>query len=177
MLKKIKTTHNRAGFTLIEILIVVALLAILAVAALVAINPIAAQRKTRDADRLRDMASLQAIAEQFVNDNPSGTLNVTSLGGTNACTAGWMSSDMCNYANVLPMDPSNKSSSYVNTANAMTGGNLTYVIQASGGNYRICTRLESSANSAKLTSDGGGANASNTAYEVFNSTAAASCGI
>jgi prepilin-type N-terminal cleavage/methylation domain-containing protein len=166
-----------SGFTLIEILIVVALLAILAVAALAALNPVAAQRKTRDAQRLKEMASMQAIIEQFVTDNPTASLSVSSIGGTNTCSGGWMSSDMCNYTNTLPIDPANKASNYVKTDNTMTAGSLTYFVTATNGNYRICTRLESQANSAKLTSDGTAGNASATAYEVYNNSTSPSCGI
>lgn len=164
---------NRRGFTLIEVLIVVALLAILAVVALLALNPAAAQDRTRDASRLKDMTTLQAVVEQYVSDNSNATLNrvSTANSGSNACgTAGWLGTDLCSYANVLPVDQSNKSTNFIRTDGVSTTGIVAYQVIVGGGNYRICSRMQSKGNSEKLTSDGGNGAAY---YEVFNNTAVA----
>ena len=59
MLHRIKSAEK--GFTLVEILIVVALIAILAVIALVTINPAEAQKKSRDARRVKELGTLQGV--------------------------------------------------------------------------------------------------------------------
>ncbi len=165
--------YSQKGFTLIEILIVVALLAILAVVALLALNPAAAQDRARDASRLKDMTTWQSVVEQFVTDNPTATVNAisTANGGSNACgTAGWFGSDVCNYATRLPVDQSNKSTNYILTSGVATTGNVNYQIIIGGGLYRICARLQGKSNAAKMTSDGGN---SPLYYEVYNNTTAA----
>ncbi len=168
-----KKSNARLGFTLIEVLIVVALLAILAVVALLALNPAAAQDRARDASRLKDMTTWQSIVEQYVADNPTATVNAVSTanGGANACgTAGWFGSDVCNYANLLPVDQSNKSTNYITTGGTSTTGNVYYQVVIGGGFYRICSRLQGKANAVKMTSDGGN---SASYYEIYNNTTAA----
>lgn len=161
------------GFTLIEILIVVALVAILAVAALVALNPKSAGEKTRDAQRLNDLRQLQTVIEQFVGDNPTTgfTSNSTSASGSNACSNGWMGTDVCTYANVVPVDPSNKSTTYTNSSGVQTNGFVQYQVRVANGNYRICAKLENKGNEAKLASDG----VDNDYFEVYNNTSATAC--
>src|SRR3989344_7795275 len=81
-------TYARQGFTLIELLVVVGIIAVLAIAALIAINPLEAQRKTRDAQRLKDLSTLQTILVQYIDDfGVAGEYSVTSaaVGASNNC--------------------------------------------------------------------------------------------
>ncbi len=171
--------RKQKGFTLIEVLIVVALLAILAVVALVAINPAEAQKKARDTQRLKEAGDLQKVMEQYTADTPSAaafTAASTANAASNACgTAGWLGIDMCNYVNTLVIDPRNTGSGgvYITTAGTASTGGLQYQVLLNAAGYRICTRLEAKANSARLSSDGN----ANNFYEIYNSTSAPTCTI
>jgi prepilin-type N-terminal cleavage/methylation domain-containing protein len=168
----LKTAQNQVskGFTLIELLVVIGILSVLAVAALVTINPAEAQRKARDTQRLQDMATIQAVVEQYLNDNPgalslvtSMTLSSASAGAKGCSAANWLATSMgasagklCTYANVIPVDPTNRASANITDGTgAATTGNLYYaIIFNSGGGYKICAHLESKSNAAKLVGDG-----------------------
>lgn len=171
----LKTLRQRQkGFTLVEILIVVALIAILAVVALITINPAEAQRRARDTQRLKDISTLQSIVEQYLSDNPSTTFttDIVSSAGTFTCDANWIGLDLCSYANTVPIDPANRSTIVAGTAGS-AGGNAYYefILDATG-QYRICTRFESQANIAKATSDGG---QSDDYFEIYSYTGVTPC--
>ena len=159
-----------------EILIVISVVSVLAVASLIALNPVTAGRKTRDAQRLSDIRKLQLILEQYSRDYPNNSFTSISTTGTgsgsNLCSAsGWIGTDVCDYANVVPVDPSNKNTVYSNSVGALTNGWVAYQVLVTAGNYRICTKMENTGNKSKLTSDG----VINDYYEVFNNTGASSC--
>ncbi len=167
---------KQAGFTLVEVLIVVALIAILAVIALVTINPFEAQKRTRDARRLKEIGTLQGIIEQYVADNPSATgftAESTDNASSNSCTtAGWLGINICNYANTIQHDPLNRTAEYTLTDGSSTTGALYYQVAIDANlRYRICTKLESAANASKLTEDG----VANNFFEVYSSTNSPSC--
>lgn len=155
------------GFTLIELLVVIGILGVLAAAALVAINPAEAQKKARDTQRLKDMATIQSIVEQYLNDNPGaftgvyGTSSVVANANANKCDAtGWIGvalggKSVCSYVNVLPVDPSNRvTATTTNTGTEVLTLAAYYTIQWSGASYKICTHLESKSNALKLKNDG-----------------------
>ena len=56
---------RKKGFTLIEMLIVIAVIGILAIAVLSAINPVEQTRKARDARRRSNAAELLNAAERY----------------------------------------------------------------------------------------------------------------
>ena len=173
MFKKLRQAQK--GFTLVEILIVVALIAILAVIALITINPAEAQKRARDAQRLKEMGVMQGIVEQYITDNIGtiSAMSAVSTGGTNGCTtAGWAGLNLCKYANTISQDPVNRSGEYTLTDGVVTTGTIGYQIQIDSNlRYRICSRMESAANAAKLTSDG----IANNYFEVYWSTSAPVC--
>lgn len=155
-------TPKKSGFTLIELLVVVGILGLLAVAALVAINPAEAQRKSRDSQRLKDMATLQTVVEQFLSDNssPLTLTSGTSETGDRDCATGWLADALggstCAYISTLPIDPVNRVASVWSSGGArVTKGAYYFIKFGGGGTYKICTYLESAANESKLTVDGG----------------------
>ena len=159
----------KKGFTLIELLIVIGILGIIIAAVLLAINPANAQRKARDAQRLKDLGTLQTVMDQLVAENTlTADLDVNSgTVTTPACSAsGWMGIDVCNYASKLPIDPTNKSTSIAGAAGAgactttLSAGNAFQYIkyQASTNTYEINVRQESASNCNQLTSDNGSSN-------------------
>src|ERR1700685_3626124 len=90
---------ERKGFTLIEILIVVAIIAILASIVLVGLGP--TQESGRDARRLSDLHEVQNGLELFYNkcgfypgSAPSGACATTGVGATWSGTSGSLSADL-----------------------------------------------------------------------------------
>ena len=170
-----KNKLSRA-FTLIEILIVVGILGILAAIALIAINPAEAQKKARDARRLKDLSTLQAGLDQYIND--VGALNNTWLVTSTSVIAcdgtGWINGwNLCNYLQSLPTDPSNgKTGSAVKGDGTTTSSTFTYRIRYSSQTYKICSYLEAKSNASKLTSDAGN---NPDQYEVFTGGQSLDC--
>lgn len=168
------------GFTLIELLIVIGIMAILAVAALIAINPGEANNKARDVERLKEVADLQKVMEQWMQES-TATTAFTAVSTANAGSAlcngsGWLSAaglNVCAYANTLAVDPVNKAAQSHQNSTAATTGTVAYEVTYDGAqHYRICTHLQSQANRAMLTSDGG---IHADAYEISNVTSGNGC--
>lgn len=72
-------SHNSQSFTLIELLITIAIIAVLMTVTVVAINPNEMTKKARDIQRLTDMSNLQMIMELARSE---GMLNVSYCDGT-----------------------------------------------------------------------------------------------
>jgi prepilin-type N-terminal cleavage/methylation domain-containing protein len=62
------------GFTLVELLIVIAILAILAAAVVIVLNPAELLAQARDSQRITDLKTLKDAIDIFVVDNPSASL-------------------------------------------------------------------------------------------------------
>jgi len=170
-LSTLKSSKSSKGFTLIELLVVIGIIGTLGAVALVAINPAEAQRKARDTQRIKDMATLQSIVEQYLNDN-RGAITMRSENSSGATTAksscgtGWLSLalgngasvNLCPYVNVVPVDPVNRSTMVANSSGSTANSNAYYYFKAGTGTtdgaYKICTYLESAANKDKLVNDG-----------------------
>ncbi len=102
----------RKGFTLVELLVVVAILGILAAILILAINPAESQRKSRDATRLSDLATVRNAVDLSIADGAvlPGTAAVpvtgTSAGSRDTTSASnWIGMDVSKYLSVLPIDP------------------------------------------------------------------------
>lgn len=155
---------NQEGFTLIEILIVVAIIAILASVVLVGLGP--AQQSGRDARRLSDLREVQTGLELYYNGN--GTYPETSGSPASGCTDGKGGSAWCEMANVLenagiginqvPNDPVNNSTYYY--AYGINSGKTEYAIGCTLENksnavfagYEIPYDLTAAAGSDEVTS-------------------------
>ena len=172
------------GFTLIEVLIVVAVIAILGAIAVMTLNPAQAAKRARDAQRRKDVSTYQAILEQYLEDNRSTfttgmTATTITAGATNACAGGVLKQsnwtmDTCAYASTQPLDAVNKTAQTItNGAGGTLSDDLAYEIQVNtAGNYRICSHFESTGNAGALTADGG---TYTNVYEVFNSSSSPGC--
>jgi len=165
------------GFTFVELLIVLGILAILIATVLLVINPAEAQRKARDAQRMKDLVTMQAIMDQAVSD---GVFTVTAAwdssqqAGSKACDGtGWLGfgQDFCKYIAVLPRDPQNVVSGKIagvegtGTAcsNATTIDSKTLYYYAAydvdSNSYEVNVRQESTSGCKNINNDGGDSNA------------------
>lgn len=106
------STQSSSGFTLIEILVVVAVIGMLSAVILVSLNQ--ARARGRDARRKADMIQVHKALELYANDNngafPStgGAWWGVSVNGGNRTTSGvnaYIPSLTPNYIRVLPTDP------------------------------------------------------------------------
>ena len=107
------TKSKKSGFTLIEILVVVALIAILAAVTIIAINPAKNFADTRNTTRSSDVNTILNAITQYLTDGGS----LSTLGIVNLCTAtphtigtGTGNLDLSTplapkYVASLPMDP------------------------------------------------------------------------
>lgn len=153
------------GFTLVELLIVIAIIGILAGAVLLVINPAELLREGRDAQRLQDMDAVNKALTLALADGEIVLTDTTGVCAT--CTSnaanprqtveganGWIKftiptglTGLGKYVSTLPTDPS------VNT----------YSYASDGINYELNAVLEATDNAARMTTDGGNNTA---AYEI-----------
>ncbi len=155
-----KSAQVHQGFTLVELLVVIAIIAILAAVVVLVINPLELTRRGRDAARLADLATLQSAINLTVQEAagpletilcPAGVpCTATSNGadGRGSDGSGWVKVDLTSSASVsmstLPVDPTN------------SGANVyTYCANATG--WEINANLESNQQAGKLDGDGGDA--------------------
>lgn len=157
----------KKSFTLIELLIVIGILSILVVTILITLNPAEAQKKARDTKRLKDIVTLQAIVQQWINDGKA-PFCTTAIGvctsdasstnvNSDPCNNNWLGQNLCDYTNSVPVDPANNKQ-----RTGLTGGNpatqtytFRYFFGMRGSDYEIATRLESISNVNAVTNDGG----------------------
>ncbi len=140
--------NTRKGFTLIEILIVVAIIAILASVVLVGLGP--TQQAGRDARRLSDLSEVQNGLELYYNKcgvYPGGAAGTTcgavTLGGDDVTAYSNMATSTINAGigiSSIPVDPSN-----------VTPHQYSYAINAAGTSYVLQTVLENPNNSVFST--------------------------
>lgn len=168
-----KSAH---GFTLVELLVVIAIIAILAAVVVLIINPLELTRRGRDAARLSDLANLQNAINVAVQEaTGSGAVAVlckesgsypcegatypTGASTRSADGTGWVKTDLSAAKSVsvptLPVDPVNDAV-------------LHYKYCANNDAWEIDTKLESVQQSGKMTGDGGN---DTTVYEVGSNLA------
>jgi prepilin-type N-terminal cleavage/methylation domain-containing protein len=151
--------NKQKGFTLVEMLVVIAIIAILAGAVLLAINPVATMQKSRDTTRLNDMDALRsainiALTEGEIRLVDMADTTATSANGVQAVdgTTGYVrfeiptdKTGLIRYIPALPLDPTNDA-------------NLVYSYESTLDAYELNCVLEYPDNAAKMANDGGNNN-------------------
>ena len=135
---------RKKGFTLIEIVITMALMAILVGVYFIVANPVGQLKSSRNAERKLQLQTIMNAVRQNIADSPndqfqctvSGTLPTSSKRMTSTAGAGNYNIGPCiigpanPYLYVLPFDPSASSSHYTSVADYDTG--YTISISTSG---------------------------------------------
>ena len=129
----VKTVQNKKGLTLIELLIVVAILGILASIVLAVLDPNYFFGKGRDARRKSDLDTVRSALEQYYLDNGREypTAASYSLLGT----------PLEPYMDSFPVDPG--VNTYVYSTSAVSGMirkcyELSTTLEETGGTYTVC---------------------------------------
>jgi len=165
--------RREKGFTLVELIVVIAIVAVLAGVLMLAINPAALLAKSRDAKRLDDLDNLNkaislALADGEITlavasgNSGTGTQDVDGTGWVGLAPATGRTLGLAKFISTLPADP-------VNGACTDAGGGSStcvYNFGATATGYEMTAVLESVDNAAKLTTDGGNQDA---AYEIGTS--------
>lgn len=94
--------YGSLGFTIIELLIVIAVIGILTSGIILLINPLGQIKKANDAKRKSDLAQMQKALEQYYTDNGKYPTNTA---GYQVTGVAWGSA-WGNYMQILPKDPS-----------------------------------------------------------------------
>ncbi len=165
----IKTARKQSkGFTLVELLVVIAIVAILAAVVVLIINPLELTRRGRDAARLSDLSNLQNAINVAVQEATNSGAAILCNGGTYPCTGksfpivtnsrlstglGWVKVNLGGQQGVsvptLPQDPTNDATYH-------------YTYCADNDAWEIDTVLESEQQKTKMANDGGDQNATDT---------------
>lgn len=170
---------NQKGFTLVELIVVIAIIAVLAGVVLVVINPAALLAKSRDAKRLSDVDALHKAISLAIADGEIQLQVVAATSSTPTTPADWGAGatgwvrfgipavggkvGLIKYLPTLPADPV---SGVCTDAAGTTTANCVYTFGSTATTYEIDAVMESPDNLAKMTTDGGNSNA---AYEVGTS--------
>lgn len=152
------------GFTLVELLIVIAIIAILGVIVFMVINPLELRKEGEDATRISDLANLQNAISIAMQEATTSGAQVLCVGvsapcegkSTNAPTTAARKSDGTGWVKVnlstqkavslpvLPIDPTNDATYFYH-----------YKTNAAGDAWEINAKLASKKFFSKMESDGG----------------------
>ncbi len=145
--KKTNSRKNNTGFTLVELMLVIAIVSLLASVVMAGLQK--ASSKGRDAKRISDLQSVAAALEIYYQDNnsyPAVSCISSPWWGCWGSTTGQQGSTELrllpgNYIPKMPQDPTFFDNGFVCTYNP--GNNQrSYMYYSDGQNYVLATNLE-----------------------------------
>lgn len=162
---RILGVNESKGFTLIEILIMIAVMVVLAAILVIVVNPVKIVEKSRDSSRLSDLAAISTALDLYLADNRNfnglkvGTVYESTLGTRKIDGTGWIPLPLTTITSgtpisTLPVDPKN---------NKALGFYYRFGANLAAKTYEIDCALENSENLDKQSADGGN---NNSRYEV-----------
>ena len=128
--------NNKKGFTLVELLVVIAIIGLIAVLAIISLS--SARIKARDARRVSDIRQIQTALELYNDDQgtyPGEKTPAQLAGGDCMDTTGWKASGTCaasTYISGVLGDPTG-SGSYVYTYSPEAGPGYSITFQLENG--------------------------------------------
>ncbi len=133
-MKRNFSNQKTKGFTLLELLIVVAIIGVLSVALVMVLNPSEMLKKSRDAQRISDLTALKKAIEIYKTNIPSAKLagaNNTGCKGTTISTAWQPATDHIYYS--LPNDTTTISAMVLDGTTFTGTGGASQVLKANSG--------------------------------------------
>lgn len=132
----------RLGFTLIEILIVIAIMAVLAAAIMIAIDPAKRQKQARDAARKSDIGQVANALRAYYTAN-SAYPATSGSGSSSGLTALTATGDL----KLIPLDPLGNEYQYLMFGSGLSSQAVVYAEiedpTSGSGNFVWCWRSES----------------------------------
>lgn len=129
------------GFTLVELLVVVAIIGVLAATSLALINPEQQFKKARDAKRKTDLQQIRAALELYRADN--GSYPVSDWINSTQDSSVWFPSLAPTYVKTIPMDPKNTGSlPWTSDGSSYAYQSISTCGIAGGTSYILTTKLE-----------------------------------
>jgi len=162
---RILGVNESKSFTLIEILIMIAVMVVLAAILVIVVNPSKIAEKSRDSSRLSDLAAISTAVDLYLADNRdlnsliAGTVYESTAGTHKIDGTGWIPLNLTTITSgtpisTLPVDPKN---------NKALGFYYRFGANPTSKTYEVDCALESLDNTAKQSADGGN---NNSRYEV-----------
>lgn len=139
-----KKNLNFEGFTLVEILIAVALLGVIATTFIIILNPFLQFKKANDAKRKSDLRQITTLLNEYYNDNQKFPIPPSCQCGTECYVdsrsgSSWLPGLVPTYTNSLPVDPKNSGPNpWTDTTLVYSYGNVS----CDGQTYDLTTQLE-----------------------------------
>lgn len=138
-----KKNLNFEGFTLVEILIAIAVLGVMATTFIMILNPFLQFKKANDAKRKSDLRQITTLLNEYYNDNqkfpPAGACQCGTECYIDSRTGGaWIADLVPKYTNSLPVDPTNSGVPWSSATHVYSYGNVS----CDGQTYDLTTQLE-----------------------------------
>ena len=155
------SVRSESAFTLIELLIVIAILGVLATVVIVAINPLQNLAKTRDAGRLNGVGQIGHAMEAYATNN-NGVYVPESANWIGGGAAGTVNLVNAGEINAVPARITNSLTAYCTNSFPQNGFCYNATSAAGAGPIVIYSRLEANANISRCA-------AGQWAYAVYSS--------
>jgi len=166
---------TKKAFTLLELMVSVAIAMVISIVVLFYLNPEEVQKKARDSKRIKDAMTLQGILDQTQRSDLEESMNIDSINGVSSqnvapndvsCdNTNWLGFDICKFTSTAPLDPLNGTIAEMVKGDGKRTSIMYYQVKFRGGDYEINVRQESLSNANKVINDGGD---SDEWFEVFS---------